>query len=119
VWKAWREDAVEVDGTSFLVAVHQNHGYGYHPQGKQGTNEDALELRSRDLAGQGTQLKAILDSTPWLTHYGRIRRTPFRRTLSELLLMKVRQKFLEKTFAARNLLGLRSKSLDRVLDFMD
>jgi hypothetical protein len=123
VWKAWRENAEVVDGTAFLVAVHQNHGFGYHPQGKQGTHDDALALRNRDLAGKGSQLKAILDSTHCITRHGKIRRTPFRRKLSGPLLVKMRQAIVEKTFGFRKFFGLRKESLDRMLrrrtDFMD
>src|SRR5882672_6065943 len=46
LWKALSRGAAVVDCTLFAVAVHQNHGHGYHPKGKQGTNEDELAQRN-------------------------------------------------------------------------
>lgn len=36
VWKAVASKHAVIDASARVVAVHQNHDYGYHPQGKQG-----------------------------------------------------------------------------------
>src|SRR5205823_4573888 len=49
VWRALHGGLPMIDASRFVVAVHQNHSYGYHPEGKQGTNEDALAMRNLEL----------------------------------------------------------------------
>src|SRR5262249_6309741 len=42
VWKALNSGAKVLDASRRVVAVHQNHGYGYHPLGRKGVHEDVL-----------------------------------------------------------------------------
>lgn len=110
VWKAISEGAPVLDASWVVVPVHQNHGYGYHPLGKQGTNEDELALRNRQLSGDGKHLRSMLDSTHRITRSGKIRHTPFRRQLESEAVLKIRQALAEKTFGLRQRMGLRRKA---------
>lgn len=113
VWKALNEQAAVLDATHCIVAVHQNHGYGYHPLGKQGTNEDELAKKNIELAGNGEHLRTMLDSTHQLTRSGAIRRTRFRRIFESDALLKMRQVVADKTFWLRDRLGLRRAPLEK------
>ena len=114
VWKALSSDAPVVDCSQFVVAVHQNHGYTYHPQGKQGTNEDDLARRNFKLCGNGQHLRSIPDATHALTKRGRILATPFRRQFTCLASMRHKQGLLDATFALRKRLGLRRQIFARL-----
>lgn len=116
VWKALSKPAPVVDGTQFFVAVHQNHGYGYHPEGKKGTNEDALAMRNRALAGNGTELNTLVDATYKLSRDGKIRRVRFRKQFSDPRPRKIWQFGLEHTFEARKRLGLRREPIRRLFE---
>jgi hypothetical protein len=123
VWRALDLKVPVIDATPLIVPVHQNHDHSYHPQGKQGTNEDALAMRNLGLCGNGRHLAHIWDSTHTITHYGKIRWTPFKKYLSRPLPSKIRYAVLIETLRLRNLLGLRTHLVDRALgrrtDFMD
>jgi hypothetical protein len=114
VWKALAKSAPVVDGTEFFLAVHQNHGYAYHPQGQKGTGEDALAMRNRALAGNGRDLKTLLDVTHKLTRWGAIRRVFFRRQLSEPHVAASLQFAMDKTFSLRKRMGLRKKTISKL-----
>lgn len=108
VWKALDRGATVLDVSSFVVAVHQNHGYGYHPCGKKGVHEDELALRNIVLAGDGKHLRFILDASHRLHCDGRIRRTMFRRTAWDI---KFRvQKAINLTYPVRRALGLQRRA---------
>jgi hypothetical protein len=118
VWKALDAKARVVDCSRFVVAVHQNHDYGYHPQGKLGTNIDALAVRNYELSGNGRRLRSIPDSTHAMTADGRIYPTPLRRighTLvcwsQKFLAFFGKQGFLNCTFGIRKRLGLRREHI--------
>jgi len=51
VWKAKRLGAAVVDASSSVMAVHQNHDYGYHPQGREGMWRDVESHQNLILAG--------------------------------------------------------------------
>src|SRR5437868_4082882 len=51
VWKAQQEGAMVVDGSEAVMAIHQNHDYGYHPAGKAGVWSDVWSQRNYALAG--------------------------------------------------------------------
>ena len=76
VWKALSINASVIDCTSFVFAIHQNHGYDYHPKGKQGTNDDALALRNIAVAGGRHHLRYTVDATHKLDRFGNIRCRP-------------------------------------------
>ncbi len=68
----WREavGAVVVDASEAVMAVHQNHDYGYHPAGKAGVWTRCLE-RNYELAGGRWHLRTIDDATHLLGPSGR------------------------------------------------
>jgi hypothetical protein len=63
VWKARETGALVVDASDAVLAVHQNHDYGYHPAGKAGVWTDALSQRNYKLAGGRWHLRTIDDAT--------------------------------------------------------
>jgi hypothetical protein len=114
VWRALSGGLPVIDASRFVVAVHQNHSYGYHLQGKQGTNEDALAMRNLELAGGGSQQRSMHDASYAMTRKGRIVRTPLRRMFSDFYAMRTKQGFLEKTQWLRRKLGLRRATLNKL-----
>lgn len=115
VWKALDSGAPVVDATRFVVPVHQNHDYGYHPLGKHGTNVDPLAMRNLKLAGDGQHQGVVTDATHRLTAGGKIRRTPLRRYLGGPSALHLRQKIVEATFPLRKRLALRRSTLREFL----
>jgi hypothetical protein len=79
VWKARKMGAVVVDASEAVMAVHQNHDYGYHPAGKTGVWTDALSRRNYELAGGRWHLRTIDDATHVLGPAG-LQANPGRRT---------------------------------------
>ena len=114
IWKAISERVPVVDCSSFVVPVHQNHDYGYHPAGKQGTHTDALAMRNRELSGGGKHLRTIIDSTYRFTSHGNIRWAPLRRHLPRPAMRKYWQSFLVRSVSWRARLGLQKQTLDRL-----
>ena len=70
VWKALDSKYPVVDASAMVMAVHQNHDYGYHPQGKQGVFHDAEAGRNHELAGGWKHLRTIADATELLRKNG-------------------------------------------------
>jgi hypothetical protein len=58
IWRAWRDGAA-VDASEAVCAVHQNHGYGYHPQGQQGVWTDEHARENFELAGGYGRFRTI------------------------------------------------------------
>ena len=114
VWKALSKGVSVVDASHFVVPVHQNHDYSYHPLGKQGTNEDELARRNIELAGGRRHLRTLIHSTHRITRNGGIRRTPFRSLFQNETVLGLRQTVLEKTFTVRRRLGLRRAAFKKV-----
>ena len=127
IWKALSSGAPVIDCSQFVVQVHQNHDYGYHPGGKKGTDRDALALRNKSLSGNGRHLRSIQDSTHRMTSEGDIRRnvwrrlirsTPFGRLEYGRAILRMReqyQRLINKTFWIRNRIGLRRSALHKLL----
>jgi hypothetical protein len=63
VWKARSSGLRVVDASDAVVAIHQNHDYGYHPLGAQGIWTDDLAKRNGALAGSFRHLCTIEDAT--------------------------------------------------------
>ncbi|HEY6128540.1 MAG TPA: hypothetical protein VIW23_10195 [Candidatus Acidoferrum sp.] len=63
VWKARELGGAVVDASEAVMAIHQNHDYGYHPAGKTGVWTDELSQRNHDLAGGRWHLRTIDDAT--------------------------------------------------------
>jgi len=110
VWRALEGGLPVVDGSRFIVAVHQNHDYRYHQQGKTGTNEDELAMRNVELAGGRRHMRCVCDATHAITHGGRILPTPLRAPLAKICALRSRQALLETTLPLRTKLGLRRKT---------
>jgi hypothetical protein len=70
VWKARHEGAVVVDVTRAAMCVHQNHNYGYHPNGASGVRTDEQARRNFELAGGRRHLYTIEDASYLLTAEG-------------------------------------------------
>jgi len=75
LWDANSRGAVVVDASSEVLAIHQNHDYGYHKQGKAGVWNDELANRNLLLAGGTRHLHSMLDAKYVLTAAG-IRKKP-------------------------------------------
>lgn len=63
VWKALASNHSVIDASNAVLAVHQNHDYGYHPQGKGGVFGGAEAGRNYELAGGWRHLRTIADAT--------------------------------------------------------
>lgn len=65
-WLIWCATALRipiVDASAVVLAVHQNHDYGYHPQGKFGVWNDEQAQRNFQLGGGLDHVRNILDAT--------------------------------------------------------
>jgi len=115
VWKALSSGSPVLDCTPSIVPVHQNHGYGYHPLGKQGTNEDALAMRNIALSGGGRHLRYIIHATHKLESDGRIHWITWRRVVRGCTPRSLKQSFAEATLPLRKRLGLRREAIGKIL----
>jgi hypothetical protein len=86
VWKAKKEGAAVVDASAAVMAIHQNHDYGYHLGGKTGVWTDEFAQRNYRLAGGRWHLCTIDDATHVLSPDG-VKPNPTRR-------MRAVQRFL-------------------------
>lgn len=59
-----------IDATAAVMAVHQNHDYSHHPEGKYGTRHGDEALNNETLAGDDLQKFALMDATHVLTSTG-------------------------------------------------
>jgi hypothetical protein len=117
VWNALAMGAVVVDASEAVMAIHQNHDYGYHPAGKTGVWNDELSQRNYRLAGGRWHLRTIDDATHVLGPDGlkanpmRTRRAVerFFRTAKDAAWMTA----MDWTRPMRNAVGLRKKSAER------
>jgi hypothetical protein len=64
-WLAWKgsELGCLVDASASVVAVHQNHDYGHHPQGAAGVWDGQEARRNFALAGGWGHLRTIAEAT--------------------------------------------------------
>jgi hypothetical protein len=62
LWKARNSNCPVVDASAVVIAVHQNHDYGYHPQGKQGVFHGEESGRNYELAGGWKHLQTMADA---------------------------------------------------------
>lgn len=119
VWKARCSGAAVVDASEAIVAIHQNHNYGYHPAGRTGIWSDELSMRNLKLAGGRWHLCTIDDATHQLGPSG-IRLNPRRnkqelrrviRTTRDILWFGT----LNWSRPFRKSMGLRKENLNAVL----
>jgi hypothetical protein len=70
LWKAGNSGAPVVDASNAVLAVHQNHDYRYHPQGKRGVFHGEESGRNHELAGGWKHLRTIADADEVLRENG-------------------------------------------------
>jgi hypothetical protein len=63
VWKALDSGKPVIDASRAVLAVHQNHDYSYHPQGKAGVWSGEEAGLNGQLAGGWRHLRTIADAT--------------------------------------------------------
>jgi hypothetical protein len=63
VWKALDKGKPVVDASRAVMAVHQNHDYSYHPQGKAGVWSGEEAGLNGQMAGGWRHLRTIADAT--------------------------------------------------------
>lgn len=124
IWQAGKNGAAVVDASETVCAVHQNHGYGYHPQGKEGVWTDEQARRNLQLAGGYRHLRTIGSAKYRLTRDGirpnRLHWVPHsRNTISRyaerarsFLQTAVWHPLLGVTRPIRHALGLKRASVD-------
>lgn len=119
VWKAARQGATVVDISDTVVAVHQNHDYGYHPQGQAGVWASEEAWHNFRLVGSCWHLKTIEDADLRLTDHGIVPiHVPWgaaiRRqwdTLRFCLRMRMWHPLLNRTRSVRHALGIKRKNV--------
>jgi hypothetical protein len=70
IWKAEQLKADVVDASSAVMAIHQNHDYGYHPKGQQGVWTDEQSQQNFQLCGGYQHLRTIESAQYFLTTDG-------------------------------------------------
>ena len=125
LWKARQSEKTVVDASRMVVAVHQNHDYGYHPQGYSGVwfgNESGQNYK---LAGGWNHLRTIADANEVLhgvglrpnamRHWAALKR--YVRQAGRVLLYDCWHPvwffLLDRTRPVRDALGLRTPNLRR------
>src|SRR5260370_28024533 len=78
VWKALDSGKPVIDASGAVMAIHQNHDYSYHPQGKAGVWTGDEAGRNAQLAGGWRPLRTIADATE-LLHTEKLKPNVFRR----------------------------------------
>ena len=68
LWRACNAKAALVDASDVVLAIHQNHDYAHHPQGKFGVFHGEEERQNRKLAGR--HVYTLEDATHRLTAEG-------------------------------------------------
>jgi len=128
VWKGLDTRKPVVDASGAVVAVHQNHDYGHHPQGKAGVWGGPEAGSNYRLTGGWRHLRTIADASEVLgaeglkpnrtRHWSAVKR--YVRQAGRVVLYNVWNPvwffFLGITRPLRNMLGLRSEALRRSRD---
>jgi hypothetical protein len=114
IWKALSAKCPVLDGSRFIVPVHQSHPYTTTPERSKGSRTDALATRNFELSGNGKHLRSIPDATHAMTRRGAILRTPFRRQATTLFELCSKQGFLNHTYRLRKRLGLRRATIQHM-----
>lgn len=70
IYRARSRRAAVVDATSAVLAVHQNHDYSYHPDGRKGVRESEEALENLRLAGGQDHIFSTDDRTHVLSPAG-------------------------------------------------
>jgi hypothetical protein len=72
IWKALSDGVPVLNGTPFIVPVHQNHGYSKASQRVKGMNEDPMSLFNLRLIGGRKRTRHIRSATHVLARNGNI-----------------------------------------------
>jgi hypothetical protein len=115
IWKALSEKVAVLDGTAFIMPVHQNHGYSAASQRVKGMDQDPLSLLNLQMIGGPEKKGHIARSTHVLGRRGKIYLNVFRHTYRPLRwLIKIAYSLwfsiLDVTRPIRDPLGLRSRT---------
>lgn len=125
VWKALEMKKPVVDASGGVVAVHQNHDYGHHPEGKAGVWHGQEARVNHKLSGGWRHLRTIADASEVLgvdgvkpnmgRHWSAIKR--YVRQAGRIAFYNIWKPvwffFLGVTRPLRTLLGLREEGLRR------
>ena len=120
IWKALHTHLPVVDASKAVFAIHQNHDYSYHPQGKQGVWEGEEAKKNLQLAGGSSHLRSISHSTCRLTADGRLETTQLQRTWFEMKrfianpVSKLWHSGLRISYSARHAVGLNRQGITRL-----
>ena len=120
VWKALDSRIAVVDASPAVVAVHQNHDYSHHPEGKQGVWEGKEAQRNFQLAGGWDCLRNISNATHELAPRGRIRSRWLQNRRAEIqksprnLPTIVRYSLLDLTYNLRHAVGLNRTRIEQL-----
>ena len=126
VWKAGAEGIPVVDASEAVCAVHQNHGYGYHPQGMAGVWNDDEARRNIELA-RGIRPMTIEDAAYRLTSEGLVRNrwywlVPVKRGYRDVLRAvrgwvraRLWHPLLDRTRSVRHAMGLKKDDVPKVV----
>ena len=119
IWKALKEKTPVIDGTPFIVPVHQNHGYSEASRRVKGVPNDPMSLVNLERIGGLENIRHIKSATHVLGQSGRIywsaRRytRPVLQKMGQIAVYKVWLPVwhfvLGATRPLRSVLGLRSK----------
>jgi len=112
VWRACHSEKPVVNLSPVVIAVHQNHDYRHHPQGREGVYGGEEAARNLELAGGLNHLGTISDAMLVLGPK-RLRRSSkyYRQFLVYRLWSPVWFAALGLTRPVRTILGLRSKAV--------
>jgi hypothetical protein len=122
-WLLWRGLDLRlpvVDASRAVLAVHQNHDYSYHPQGKKGVWEGKESQQNLELAGGWDHIRNIFHATCQVTADGRIVGTWMRRKRLEMKefaenpMSNTWYSLLRLSLAARRALGLNRQGIARI-----
>ncbi|HWO40248.1 MAG TPA: hypothetical protein VNO43_00395 [Candidatus Eisenbacteria bacterium] len=70
LWRARSSGAMIVDASQMVMAIHQNHDYAHHPEGRDGVYLGLEAKRNRELMGGSHHLFTLEDATHFLTSDG-------------------------------------------------
>ena len=123
VAKAHTEGIAVVDVSDAVCAVHQNHDYGYHPQGMEGVWKDEEARRNLELAGGAGHTRTIEDAEFKLEPQGIVPNTFFwlapakrrwrdvSRIVRGTLRTRIWHPLLDATRSIRHAVGLKRNSV--------
>jgi hypothetical protein len=113
IWNACASDVAVIDASEAVFAVHQNHDYSHHANGRKGVYDGEEAIRNRRLLGSSNHYFTIEHATHRLTRAGKVQNRRLRRQFAPLRVFWIRRvspafySLMESTVALRRRLGLR------------